>query len=387
MTRRFWPHRAIPLTRTVLIRDRRGVVPFRYAIGATDAYVFTLDIYAHERHFHPDRHLGWWRFELPAGRGEARLACDFESIGPETIVLEHDGRRVPALDGWQNPAYALDPLADFMLVLRNRDHEVQRVERGLMKFVDQDVLTAYYARHYAAGSYTPPAAEPFLWELHRYKLARLERLFLRHFPPGSRVADVGCGRSLFTEIERTFPFKVFSGDLDQASVRDRAGEVRHHAWSIFDAGAVPFRDAQFAGLFAGEIIEHVPDVEAALADWRRVLEPGGVAIITTPNRERLVARASGIERPVGVDHVNELSYRQLTRELLPAAGFEVIGQDCLYVELFLRHVFGPHLAEDHLQRGGGNQPSNVWLMRRLFPLGRWFPSVSLDLIVVARRRA
>ena len=69
--------------------------------------------------------------------------------------------------------------------------------------------------------------------------------------------------------------------------------------AVFDADAVPFRDGEFDALFAGEIIEHVTDVRReALREWWRVLKPGGVAVITTPNRERLVALADGLGESV-----------------------------------------------------------------------------------------
>ncbi|WP_300464816.1 class I SAM-dependent methyltransferase, partial [uncultured Nocardioides sp.] len=45
-------------------------------------------------------------------------------------------------------------------------------------------------------------------------------------------------------------------------------------WLVCDADHAPFADQQFDALFAGEIIEHMPDVPATLAEWYRVLKPG-----------------------------------------------------------------------------------------------------------------
>jgi SAM-dependent methyltransferase len=47
---------------------------------------------------------------------------------------------------------------------------------------------------------------------------------------------------------------------------------------------LPFEEGSFSGLLAVQSIEHVPDPERALAEARRVLEPGGVAVFVTPNR-------------------------------------------------------------------------------------------------------
>ena len=127
------------------------------------------------------------------------------------------------------------------------------------------------------------------------------------------------------------------------------------------------------------------NVQRTLREWRRVLKPGGVAIITTPNRNRLVALTDGLESPYSPDHLNELSYRALTRELLPACGFEFVEQDCLYLELWLRNLFNRQRVEDYLQ-GEGNRAAYVGTMRRMFPLGRYAPWVALGLVVVARKR-
>jgi SAM-dependent methyltransferase len=48
--------------------------------------------------------------------------------------------------------------------------------------------------------------------------------------------------------------------------------------------ALPFPDASFASAVSIQSIEHVPDPDRALAEMARVLAPGGVAVIVTPNR-------------------------------------------------------------------------------------------------------
>lgn len=382
---RRWPHRAAPLERTVRAQGRRGVVTFEYRVGHPSEYVFTVDIYAYGDQSHPDRHLGWWRFEPPAGRGRATLRFDFEPVRRESLSLEADGRRLPIVDAWHNPAFAFDPLGDLQLVFRDPAGEIRLIEPVLLKFTDRDILIAFYARQYATRGYGVAPTAPFLLLLHDYKMKRLRELFERFIPAGGRVVDVGCGRSLFADMGVRFPFKVYAGDLDFASVRDRAAEVPWQAWSVFDAAQVPFADAQFDALFAGEVIEHVPEARATLREWWRVLKPGGVAIVTTPNRERLVARADGLERPYSRDHLSELSYRELSGPLLRAAGFELVAQRCIYVELWLRYLFaGRRRVQDFLQ-AEGNRPEYRWAMRLLHPLGRLFPSVSLAMIVVARK--
>jgi SAM-dependent methyltransferase len=47
---------------------------------------------------------------------------------------------------------------------------------------------------------------------------------------------------------------------------------------------LPFPDGSFAAVISVQSIEHVPDPERVIAEVRRVLSPGGRAIIVTPNR-------------------------------------------------------------------------------------------------------
>ena len=123
----------------------------------------------------------------------------------------------------------------------------------------------------------------------------------------------------------------------------------------------------------------------ALAEWRRVLRPGGIVIITTPNRERFLSVADRRLRPYSEDHLSELSYRELSGPLLADAGFAFVGQSCLHLEIWLTNVWSDDPTYDYLQTYG-NRQRNLWLMKRFFPLGRFVPWLSMGLIVVGRRR-
>jgi 2-polyprenyl-3-methyl-5-hydroxy-6-metoxy-1,4-benzoquinol methylase len=270
---------------------------------------------------------------------------------------------------------------------RNDTDAIRHLEPMLLKFFDRDILRSLYSRHFVSEGYSAPVDHPFLWELHSYKLRQLNGLFRGLIPGNGRVLDVGCGRSLFTEMDTRFPFDVVAGDLNFDSVHSRAAECPYQHWGVFDASALPFQTAEFDALFAGEVIEHVADVEATLREWHRVLKPGGIAIITTPNRDRLVSIADRVERPYSADHLNELSYRRLTRELLPKAGFQFVTQSCVHLEVMLKNVLSGLGPIDDLLQAELNNSRYRWAMRALFPMGRLFPQVAMALIVVARKVA
>ena len=58
-----------------------------------------------------------------------------------------------------------------------------------------------------------------------------------------------------------------------------------------DVGALPFADAEFDVVVAGEILEHVEDMAGTVAEAIRVLRPGGTFVCDTINRTRFSALA------------------------------------------------------------------------------------------------
>jgi SAM-dependent methyltransferase len=95
-------------------------------------------------------------------------------------------------------------------------------------------------------------------------------------PPG-KVLDLGCG--VGHSFELLVPRESVGLDIDRRCLEGQDRETE-----VGDMRALPFPDGSFASVLAVQSIEHVPDPELALAEARRVLEPGGVAVFVTPNR-------------------------------------------------------------------------------------------------------
>ena len=376
--------RLVPLTPSVDLSARRATLRLRSNVRDAERHVFTLDLYSHLRERHPETHVGWWRFPLPEGRGDTTIGVDLTSIGPGSLWKESNGRREAAMDSWSNPDYVFDPIIGIQLVLRSPAGQVLENRFITGKVADPAVLRSYYHRVHADHGYTPSRAEPFLYELHAAMLRKLERLFLRHIPAGARVLDAGCGRSLFTEIRPDWPFTVVAADVDHPLLLSRQREFPQVRWLVADAHPLPFRDGAFGALFAGELIEHLPDPRLGVEEFRRVLAPGGTLVLTTPNRRRLANLVDRSDRPYSPDHLSELSYDEV-RALLHAAGFDVVYTTGVHLELLLNWL-SPLPKLDRLQRSW-NRPWAVPMMRVLLAAGALAPRYSLDMIFVARRRA
>ena len=369
-----------PLTPTIDLSARRATLRFRSRVKGAARHVFTLDLYSHLRERHPETHLGWWRFALPEGEAETAIGVDLTAIGPDSLWKQTSAGREPALDSWSNPEYVFDPIVGIQLVLRSEHGRVLENRFVTGKVADPDVLRAYYHRTHASHGYTP--VEPFLFELHAAMLRKLEPLFLRHIPRGGRVLDAGCGRSLFTEIRPDWPFSIVAADIDLDLLASRKAGFPQVRWAVADAYPLAFRDSSFDALFAGELVEHLPDPRPGVAEFRRVLRPGGILILTTPNRLRLANLADGSERPYSPDHLSELSYDEV-RGLLQAEGFEVLHATGLHLELMLNWL-SPQPKLDRLQRRW-NRPWAIPLMRALLAAGGLAPRYAVDLLFVARK--
>jgi len=373
--------RITPLDPAIDLSSRRGSFRFRSRLEGADRHVFAVDIYSHLRERHPETHLGYWVFPLPEGEAVSTIGIDLTNIGPGSLWQETPAGRAGAIDSWSNPDYVFDPVLGIQLVLR-RDGRVVENRFVAGKIADPEVLRSYYRRVHAGHGYTP--AEPFLFELHAAMLRLLEPLFLAHIPRGGRVLDAGCGRSLFTEIRPDWPFTIVAADVDHDLIASRKAEFGRVQWLVADAHPLPFRDTAFDALFAGELIEHLPDPRLALREFHRTLRPGGTLILTTPNRLRLANRVDGSERPYSPDHLSELSFDEV-RGLLADSGFEVRRATGLHLELLLNWL-SPEPKLDRLQRRW-NRPWAVPIMRMLLAAGRLAPRYALDLVFVATRRA
>jgi len=373
--------RILPLTPTVDLTTRRGTFRFESKLRGADRYLLAVDLYSHLRESHPETHLGYWVFPLPEGEALTTIGLDFTTIGPASVWKETAGGRQAAVDSWHNPRYVFDPVVGIQLVLRTRKGRVVENRFVGAKVTDPEVLRSYYHRVHAGHGYTP--AEPFLFELHAAMLRKLERIFLAEIPQGSRVLDAGCGRSLFTEIGSDWSFMIVAADVEHPLLSERKREFPTVRWVVAGAHPLPFRDEAFDAVFAGELIEHLVDPRQGLAEFNRVLQGGGVLILTTPNRLRLANLVDRSERPYSPDHLSEVSFDE-AHALLGEAGFEVEHASGLHLELML-NWFSSQPKLDRLQRRW-NRRWAVPLMRALLAAGALAPRYSLDMIFVARKK-
>lgn len=92
---------------------------------------------------------------------------------------------------------------------------------------------------------------------------------------GSIVIDLGCGEQPYRALLGGFAHYV---GCDRPGRPDSAGRPD----VVGDAGALPFRTAGVDAVVCTEVIEHVSEPAALLAEAHRVLKPGGALLLSAP---------------------------------------------------------------------------------------------------------
>ncbi len=144
---------------------------------------------------------------------------------------------------------------------------------------------AYDAWHRAIRPDSEAADRP--WHDMLFRHVRADDL------AGRRVLEIGCGRGELAHRIMSHPSppsRYVAADFADAAVRiGRAGAPAGQApgrpslhWLVADIQRIPLAEG-FDAAISCETIEHLPDPVAALRELRRVLRPGGVLFLTTPN--------------------------------------------------------------------------------------------------------
>jgi ubiquinone/menaquinone biosynthesis C-methylase UbiE len=139
---------------------------------------------------------------------------------------------------------------------------------------------------------------PLIRYIERKRVRRI--LALLGACPGDRVLEIGCGAA---NILAQIPSSRRCGiDLAESLLAKAVRRISKHGTLVQgDAEHLPFRDRAWERVYCSEVLEHIPSPGTALAEMRRIVTDGGVAVVSVPN-ERLIntlkamLRASGLYR-------------------------------------------------------------------------------------------
>jgi ubiquinone/menaquinone biosynthesis C-methylase UbiE len=119
---------------------------------------------------------------------------------------------------------------------------------------------------------------------HKNRAWMVRRMVAKHATPDAPILDAGCGTGLNL---RHLPAGSIGVDINPRNIALLQQRLPNHTVIEGDVEALPFDDASFGTVLCTEVIEHIPDPSAALAEYRRVLQPGGVLIGSVPARSAI----------------------------------------------------------------------------------------------------
>jgi SAM-dependent methyltransferase len=152
----------------------------------------------------------------------------------------------------------------------------------------------------------PGKVEMALWAEHvvRYFLAA-------RWVKGKRVLDFGCGVGYGAEFLKAAGAQQIIG-LDIAFDAIRYAQThdpsQHSRLLVADCQKAALRSASFDVVVSFEVIEHVPSYGDYLREARRLLAPGGILLLSTPNKRIYTDESESGKNPF---HFKEFYYDEL----------------------------------------------------------------------------
>lgn len=123
-----------------------------------------------------------------------------------------------------------------------------------------------------------PAANRLSAPYHDWRARRRTRQFLAGLPERNLCVNLGCGH------------RPLAGWINVDRARGSQVQI---VWDV--AAGLPFRDSTCSAVFTEHVIEHLPrdNAFAFLKECFRVLEPGGVLRVSTPDAEKYLRSYCG----------------------------------------------------------------------------------------------
>lgn len=228
------------------------------------------------------------------------------------------------------------------------------------------------------------------WFQSRNRL--LSRVMRRYFPQASNILEIGCGTGfVLANTRAAYPDARLSGsDIFTEGLGFAQQRVPQAALFQMDATAIPFRD-EFDLIGAFDVLEHIEDDAAALAQIHAACKQGGGVVFTVPQHPSLWSRMDEYA------HHKRRYTRPELLEKMHAAGFRV-RYATSFVSLLLPVMWLSRLlqrnappAEDGMDPGLKIHPlvnaafgGVMAFERALLALGLTFPAGG-SLLVVAEK--
>jgi SAM-dependent methyltransferase len=133
--------------------------------------------------------------------------------------------------------------------------------------------------------------------------------YVRELVRGKDVLDFGCGTGYGTarladQCTRIVGIDISAEAIQYASGKYSNDHLEFRLIAPVEQRPLPFSDESFDVVLSFQVIEHVRDVREYLSEIRRVLRPGGLFVVATPDRS---SRLLPLQKPWNMWHMREYS--------------------------------------------------------------------------------
>lgn len=206
---------------------------------------------------------------------------------------------------------------------------------------------------------------------------------LEHVRKEGRILDAGSGMGYFLDTARSMGWHVHGSEYDERVVEAcRARGITMWKGAL-DGGSFP--DGHFDAITSFEVLEHLSDPLAELKNFKRMLRPGGVVYLTTPNFNSLSRRILGKNWSVVnyPEHLNYFTQRTLS-EAFERVGLTIMRTKTTGISISrLRHK---HSAADLGEANNASDNTDQRLRARIegAPLLRYAKGLANTLLQLSR---
>jgi len=204
------------------------------------------------------------------------------------------------------------------------------------------------------GERFTPECEREIWyeHYHRYALAA-------HWCANSRTLDAACGEGYGSALLAQAGATVEGVDVSEQAIghaKRRYGHLPGLGFQVADCSHLPYADDEFDRVVSFETLEHLAEQDQLLAEFRRVLKPGGFLVLSSPDK----AVYSDAQ-----DNANEFHVKELYRDELEALigrhfpAFRLLGQKLMFHSAIWSLDELGSVALDQLSEGEKHSPGSI----------------------------
>lgn len=123
---------------------------------------------------------------------------------------------------------------------------------------------------------------------HHNSLDSFIRKEINNLPKGRHVLDAGCGLSAWTNTALRKKYKISGVDGEPDAIEVCNQIYKGEDYKVGNLYELDFKNETYDAVVMREVIEHFITPQKAVKEVYRILKPGGIYILTTPNYDSLL---------------------------------------------------------------------------------------------------